>query len=90
MKLDKTNVCVFIENEAQLQQAREVLEMYGEETDKYLNDWIESDPDNKYFCYSVEDNNWWICSISRNVRHLTQITLTELEEILKGEKDERV
>lgn len=84
MELTKENVCVFIENEAQLQQAREVLERYGEETDKYLNDWIGSDPDNKYFCYSVEDNNWWICSISRNVRHLTQITLSELEEMLKN------
>lgn len=36
MKLTKENVCVLIENEAQLEEARKMLEKYGENIDNYV------------------------------------------------------
>ena len=80
MKLDKTNVCVKIVDEAHLQQARELLEMYGERLDKRSFDIGTSE---LYDRLLIIDSKWCIgWSKGR-----TKITLTELEEILKGEKD---
>lgn len=85
MKLDKTNVCVFIENEARLQQARELLERYNQEIDygmfylshNYLN----------YLQIVDNDYGWWLALDKKaNGDELLKITLSELEEILKGEK----
>lgn len=88
MKLDKTQIAVFIENEAQLQRARELLERHGGEVDNELFK-LSSTPYDKYLIFSESDNNWWICSVSQMmVEYEFYITLSELEEILKGEKGE--
>ena len=36
MKLTKENVCVFIEDEAQLEEARKMLEKYGENMSRFF------------------------------------------------------
>ena len=82
MKLTKENVCVFIENEAQLQQAREVLEKYGEKVCK-TTFFLSYDKNGDNLQFSHADIDWYLSSIILN-RKL--ITLTELGEILKGEK----
>jgi len=77
MKLTKQDVCVFIENEAQLQEARELLERYGEK--------------HRFFYEPKEDNfmslngsvKWGIYGYKMDHEYL--ITLTELETILKEE-----
>ena len=79
MKLSKQNVCVFIENEAQLQEAKELLEKYGEEIDDtmfYITKWKSCNYASKWRL----DGKWRISNSERN-----QITLSELEEILKNE-----
>lgn len=78
MKLDKTNVCVFIENEARLQQAREVLGMYRQRIDKKS---IELGISKLYDQLLIMDGKW--CVGWSNGRR--KITLSELEEILKEE-----
>lgn len=79
MKLDKTNVCVLIESEAHLQQAREVLERYGEVIDFETWHYGNSKPWN-YLNYADKLKNWGI-----GCERQYKITLTELEEILKEE-----
>ena len=78
MKLSKENVCVYIENEAQLQGAKELLEKQGEEiaedgTFKLTND-------NENYLNLYIDNKWFLGS---NQVFFNQITLSELETILK-------
>lgn len=79
MKIDKTNVCVFIENEAHLQQAKELLYRYGEAT---CHDYFKMTP--WEYCNKISlmrmDNKWRVGNSDK-----TQITLSELEEILKEE-----
>lgn len=80
MKLDKTNVCVFIEDEAHIQQAREVLERYGyflseDGTSELTND------SNDYMYYNELYKDFCLgAKLGMKV-----ITLSELEEILKEE-----
>jgi len=82
MKLTKENVCVFIENEAQLEEARKMLVKYNELITKdgtfnltsikyydYLQILTLSD---EWYCASKDDKN--------------EITLQQLEEILKQSK----
>lgn len=80
MKLTKQNCCVFIENEAQLQEARKVLERYGED-----HNFIWSDIEDNFLCLSGS-RVWGVYGYMQP--NETQITLPELVEILKGEKDE--
>lgn len=78
MKLQKHEVCVFIENESQLQEARELLEKYGEkicENTFYLYG-------NNYVQFDEWENDWFTC----DEVGLAQITLSQLEEILKEER----
>lgn len=85
MKLNKQNVCVFIENEVQLQQAREVLERYNQpiyESLFELNDYEKE----LILIKNDTDDDWFISAPDCIIHPRTQITLTELEEILKGEK----
>ncbi len=74
----KHEIAVFIENEEMLREARELLEKYGEEIDDDLFDLNNG----KYLQYSYLDNDWFVSDLW----NLTQITLPQLEEILKTEK----
>lgn len=81
MKLDKTNVCVFIENELQLQESRELLERYKCEITEDGTFSLSHETEANYlqlFCV-----NWFLGFCD----NLKQITLTELETILKDEHE---
>lgn len=83
MRLTKENVAVFIESESHLQQARELLERYGE---SFSNE-------SKFFTETTIDGYNRLAYFNTGLWELMylpiakQITLSELEEILKGEKD---
>ena len=80
--LRKEEVCVYIENEAQLQEARELLEKYGEEISEDCNamDFIFwGVPHN---ILTIHSDGWYL---SRFNWRKTKITLQELETILKAE-----
>ncbi len=86
MKLDKTNICVFIENEAQLQEARELLERYGETIDDEMFYIHGSEESLNYLQVVDNDYGWWLAlNRKANGEILKLITLTELETILKDE-----
>lgn len=81
MNLTKENVCVLIENEAQLKKAIQLLKKYGEHLDK----------DTGFYTGSLEGYNylkfykrtWWTLMYKPGGK---QITLSELEQILIKEK----
>lgn len=75
MKLDKTNVCVYIENESQLKEARGLLEKYGEEIYASLFELGHHGQNLKF-------HRWWY--IGEQLDFETLITLPELEQILKS------
>lgn len=81
MKPTKKNVCVFIEDEVQLDQARELLVKCNQviATPTF---YIGSGKSMNYLNYSTVLNNWGIGFERQNV-----ITLTELEQILKDGKE---
>lgn len=83
MKLTKENVCVFIEDEAQLKQARELLVKYEQTIFHFWMNLV----DGNYLIYDSEANDWWIASSEYLIDKRTKITLTELEQILKDEKE---
>lgn len=84
MKLEKQNVCVFIESEAHLQQARELLERY----DYYL-----AKDGSAEYQEAIGFSEWNFLYYNRlfldfclgQKMDMTQITLSELEQILKEE-----
>lgn len=84
MKLTKENVCVLIEDEAQLQQARELLVKYKQE----LADdgcFALSKPHNSYANYlqfDITNQDWWLFHARKN-----KITITKLEKILSDGKE---
>jgi hypothetical protein len=86
MKLTKENVCVFIENEAQLEEARQLLEKYGEDlaTFEYAFDLIYHDLRYPYLRLHDFRKDWFLSN--RIHWNQTQITIRQLEEILKEEK----
>lgn len=70
------NICVFIEDEKQLQEARELLERFGQRIDEdtfQLDGWD---------CMQIYSDNTWGLNLSKS----NQITLTELEKLLEDEK----
>ena len=83
--LRKDQVCVYIENEAQLQEAKELLEKYGciicdDATSKIT-------PTLKHLNHLqvYVNGEWWLGSdTSINITYV-KITLQELEIILKAE-----
>lgn len=79
MALTKDKVCVYIENEAQLNEAKELLEKYGEEITEDGTFRLTSKLDN-YLQLFICDLKWCLLSKWRN-----QITLSELETILKND-----
>ena len=76
MKLTKQNVRVFIKNEAQLQEAKKLLEIYNQ---PIFERWFNLEYDFYYLFFDGID--WWIGS--NDTKEL--ITLSELETILKNE-----
>jgi hypothetical protein len=84
MKLTKENVCVFIENEAQLEEARKMLEKYDERIDEKL---FEFDGfDENYLVFSKIDKDWFNSYYIPFNYNQEPITLQQLEEILKEAK----
>lgn len=82
MKLTKENVCVFIEDEAQLEQARELLVKYNQRIFEMWFNLIDSNN----LAYDCDDDDWFmITSSMANDRN--EITLTELEKILIDGKE---
>lgn len=81
MKLNKENFCVYIENEAQLQQARELLLKHNEKIDKDIpftfEGWL------RWLKFYKANSSWYIGL--RQKHFSTEVTLSELEEILKHE-----
>ena len=78
MKLTKESVCVYIENEAQLEEARELLKKYGErQCEEEM--WLRY----KYLSFDRYDREWYIGMLFSGDK---QITLQELETILNEVK----
>jgi hypothetical protein len=84
---NKTEICVPIRNEEELQQAKEILLRNGGKLDKHLFR-ITALIDN-FLKYSISDNDWYL---SNNAWYLgderTEIPLSELESVLKDESVE--
>ncbi len=84
MKLSKENVCVFIEDESHLKEARELLERCGEAIFQpvfHLSN--KANPHKNYLYYNtIVRNHAWGLGLPTKRK---QITLPELEEILKSE-----
>lgn len=83
MKLSKKDVYVFIENEQQLQEARELLERFGQPIyEPFFN--LDGD------CLLIQndganDKDWFLSDHDCLNYPRTRITLPELEQILKEE-----
>lgn len=84
MKLTKENVCVFIESEAHLEEARQLLEKYGE---IISDDGTFSISEDYFFNYLrvFIDETWFLGTVPER-KNVKQITLTELEQILIEER----
>jgi hypothetical protein len=78
MKLTKENVCVFIDNEAQLEEARKMLDEYGEKVDTSTFDLSAFN----HVQFDTYEQDWFVCDEDG----LKIITLKQLEEILKQSK----
>lgn len=79
MALTKQNVCVYIENEAQLNEAKELLEKYGEKVDANMND-LKREFKLVKFC---SDGIWRFTKVG--TKRPQVYSLLTLEEILKKE-----
>ena len=77
MSLNREDVCVFIKNDKQLNEAKELLKKYNQETDKEMFSFAVN-PLYWYLKYSGYDDNWYL---STNIE--TEITLSELKIILQ-------
>jgi hypothetical protein len=82
MKLTKENVCVFIENEAQLEEARKMLEKYGEEIEDNFD--LKAVSKNSHIYFNPIYDEW--CHYRGKYCPETQITIQQVEEILKESK----
>lgn len=82
MKLNKEQVCVFIENESQLQKAKELLLKYGEELsiDGSFN--ISTSKSYNYL-QMLFKKYWHLSNISWVNDGMRIVNLEELEEILQ-------
>ena len=84
MKLTKENVCVLIDDEAQLEQAMELLVKY-EQT--IFKDWFNLSNGN-HLIHDKEANDWWLASSQYLINQRTIAPLTELEKILSDGKED--
>lgn len=79
MNFTKEDVCVFIENEAQLEEARELLEKHGKTIDEdsfYLSENVQYN-----YMYNAWGSLWALGECTEDEE--PRITLSELETILK-------
>ena len=81
-----SNIVVYIKDEAMLEEAREILDRNGQ---TIADDNTFSISINNYVNYLRYDefyiNEWWLGSATER----EEITLTELEQLLKQNRDER-
>ena len=77
----KQEIYVPIRNEAELQQAKEILLRNGEKIDENLFE-LDTDECLNYLSFHVFCNDWFIGVKGKN----TAIPLSELESVLKGER----
>ncbi len=83
----KKEICVHIRNEKELQQAREILERNGENIwNNQFNSFISINTYLKYLMFDNLQNIWWLCS---NINKKTEIPLSELESVLRGESESK-
>jgi hypothetical protein len=76
----KHEIAVFIENEEMLREAMELLEKYGEEIDKNIGMFQLHDKELNYL--KRAKTGWYLGGLYYT---RTQITLPQLEEILKNQ-----
>ena len=79
MALTKQNVCVFIENKAQLNEAKKLIKKYNGNIDETV--FFLSNKHEDFLQYFQAHENWGLAYQSDE----TQITISELEAILKNE-----
>lgn len=79
------NVVVFIKDEAELEAAREMLEKNGQEIEKAYGYFYVS-VTYKFRNFLKLKGNKWITGIKYSISK--QITLTELEQLIKKEKED--
>lgn len=84
MKLNKEEICVYIENEAQLDEARQLLEKYGEKESKNKSamDFVFNGTKCHYLTQNIH-GKWYL---QMNLMYETIITLQQLEQMLKAEQ----
>lgn len=80
----KNEICVPIRNEAELQQASDILERNGCEI--YSESFFLSKYKGLNYLKLREQTNTWIVSVKSN---LTEISLSELESVLRGESESK-
>lgn len=80
---NKNEICVPILNEAELQQAREILERNGEVI--FEKEFIIDE--DKFYNYLFCDggNEWWLATKGNR----TKIPISELESVLRGESESK-
>lgn len=79
MNLTKEQVCVLIEDETQLNEARRVLEENGEEITNIETDFMFIEKEDNFLCYFK--HKWCVFESKSSIE--TEITLEELEKLLK-------
>lgn len=81
MSLELHNICVYIEDEAHLNQARELLSRYG-----HMFGDVKFHYDNKdnHIWYSKSDKKWYSATLIFEEDNM--LTLTELKKLLEGNK----
>lgn len=84
MKLTKRNICVLIENEEQLQQAREILIRCGERVETEPPFEYGEDSDENKHIYYMEIRNEWCYYYGAHKPNETPIPLSELESVIKN------
>ena len=83
MENRKGQICVFIENEAQLEEAKEMLEKYNQKIESEFS-FFYSDLYNKIILAKyINTDEWYFTDVLVVKRN--KITLLELEEMLKQE-----
>ena len=78
MELTKYQVCVYINNNVKIQKERVLLDKYGETIfERFFNIRVST-----HLMCDGNDFDWYISS-GTNINRRTEITLSELESILK-------
>lgn len=81
MNLRKENVCVFIENEAQLNEAKELLEKHNQKIESEFAFFHKELYNKIILAKYINTDEWYFTDVLVVKRN--KITLSELETILK-------